>query len=516
MKRRTFLGATTGAMIAAMSGARVSGLAQSPALRASVTIDPKRELGRIDPKLYGHQIEHLERVVYGGFFDPTSRFADKDGLRNDVIEAVREMGGARVMRWPGGNFASYYRWKDGIGPRGKRPRRYDVVWKNYESNYFGTDEFLALCRRLECEPFITANMGSGTVEEACQWVEYCRLEKRQPPVNIWGLGNEHYGPWQAGHYTAEEYARKAAQFGQFMQAVQPGLKFMGVGYNQPEWNDVVLKRCGSMLEWLSIHLYGHRYFHDGVDDFDQIVATPAFFEREIKAMADQMALIEPQLRRKEPLKICLEEWNDRHSRQGQLWREGPRNIVDALFVAGVFNVCQRLSERVTMTNYVFIVNAHSPIFVYPEGIVKTPLFDLYRLYATKMQPVAIQAEVKTESFSAELPKATVTHSADLDAARVSATRVDVSATRSVDGRKLAVALLNRDKSRTAVVALEMPGRATGATLHTLTASGLTETNSLHPQDQADRVRASAKSLPGKLDSIELPPHSVNVLELSLD
>ncbi|MGH9842314.1 MAG: alpha-L-arabinofuranosidase C-terminal domain-containing protein, partial [Blastocatellia bacterium] len=290
------------------------------------------------------------------------------------------------------------------------------------------DEYLALCRRLECEPFITVNMGSGSVEEACQWVEYCRLEKRQPPVNIWGLGNEHYGPWQVGHYTAEEYARKAAQFGQFMQAVQPGqpgLKFMGVCYNQPEWIEAVLKRCGSMLEWVSIHLYGHRDFHDGADDFDQIAATPVFFEREIKEMADQMALIEPRLRRKEPLKICLEEWNDRHSRQGQLWRESPRNIVDALFVAGVFNVCQRLSARVTMTNYVFIVNAHSPIFVYPEGIVKTPLFDLYRLYATKMQPVAIGAEVKTESFSAELAKATVGHSKDPNAGRVSATRVDV-------------------------------------------------------------------------------------------
>ncbi|MGH9846879.1 MAG: alpha-N-arabinofuranosidase, partial [Blastocatellia bacterium] len=186
MKRRTFLNVTTSAVIGAMSGARVNAgyqsTGQSSAIQAAVTINPKQELGRIDPKLYGHQIEHLERVVYGGFFDPQSRFADKDGLRNDVIEAVKEMGWARVMRWPGGNFASYYRWKDGIGPRDKRPRRYDVVWQNYESNQFGTDEFLALCRRLECEPFITVNMGSGSVEEACQWVEYCRLEKRQPPV----------------------------------------------------------------------------------------------------------------------------------------------------------------------------------------------------------------------------------------------------------------------------------------------------------------------------------------------
>lgn len=171
MDRRTFLLHAAGAVATVPGIPALVGGHPAFAADADVTVDLGRELGRIDPKVYGHQLEHLERVVYGGVFDPSSPRADAMGLRRDVVEAMREMGGARVIRWPGGNFVSYYHWQDGIGPRGRRPRRYDVVWKAYESNHFGTDEFLALCRAMECEPFITANMGSGTIEEACRWVE---------------------------------------------------------------------------------------------------------------------------------------------------------------------------------------------------------------------------------------------------------------------------------------------------------------------------------------------------------
>ena len=237
-------------------------------------------------------------------------------MRSDVIRAIQDMGGARILRWPGGNFASYYRWKDGIGPREKRPRRFDVVWRNYESNHFGTDEYLALCRKLNCEPFITVNMGNGGLEEACEWVEYCRRDKRQPAVRVWGLGNETYGPWQVGHSSAAEYARKAKQFGQFMRAVEPDLQYVGVGHKDEAWNDAVLKGCGSLLDWLSIHLYAHRHFLDGEDDYDSTVAAPAVFERSMRNMADQIAEWERTSPRQKPLQICLEEWNVRHFKKG--------------------------------------------------------------------------------------------------------------------------------------------------------------------------------------------------------
>jgi alpha-L-arabinofuranosidase len=516
MKRRSFLNIAIGT--AAANLVSRAGIAQDnnqTPIHTTVTIDPNRELGRIDPKVYGHQLEHLERIVYGGVFDPASPHADKLGLRSDVIRAMKEMGGARVIRWPGGNFASYYHWKDGIGPRHKRPKRYDVVWSTYESNYFGTDEYLALCRKMECEPFITVNMGNGTLEEACQWVEYCRLQKREPPVKIWGLGNEHFGPWQVGHYTAEEYGRKAVQYGQFMRSVQRDLQLVGVGVmSTPGWNETVLKHCGELIDYLSIHLYGHRYFHDGIDDYDQAVATSTFFEREMRAMADQLAIAETNLRRKEPIKICLEEWNTRHNRKEiGLVRESPRNIVDALFVAGVLNACQRLSSRVAMTNYIYFVNAHAPLYTTREGLVKSAIYDVFKLYATNMEPVAIEAEVKAESFTVELPKSTLLDSRRDQPSQVTASRLDVSATRSINNDRIAIALINRDKNRPMTVRLQLKGLSTlnKMVLHTLSAPTLTTVNSLK---EPNLVRTKAKPLEGITDKIDLAPSSVNILEIS--
>jgi alpha-L-arabinofuranosidase len=513
MRRRDFLNLSASASAASIIPLRID----EPVQSATVTINARHEIGRIDKKLYGHQLEHLERIVYGGVFDPSSKFADETGLRTDVIQAVKQMGGAHIVRWPGGNFASYYRWKDGIGPRASRPRRFDVTWKTYESNHFGTDEYLALCRKLNCEPFITANMGTGSIEEACQWVEYCNKAKREPRVNIWGLGNEHFGPWQVGHYTAEEYGRRAAQYAQFMRAVDSSIKFVGVGVMSTEgWNETVLKHCGEELDWLSVHLYGHRYFHDQVDDFDQSVATPVFFEREMQAMADQIKNAETKLRRsgKEPIKICLEEWNTRHNLGVALFRESPRNIVDALFVAGVFNACHRLSSRVTMSNYIYLVNAHAPLFVRPDGVVRHATYDVFRLYSTVMQPRAVLTQVESSTFSADIPGDTMRDSRPGQTNKVVAKRIDASATVSEDGRSLAVALLNRERARTVRVKLDIQrARLSGrGTLHTLTAPTLTAINSL---ERPSNVHAVSRAY-NNSSYVDLPPHSVNILEMSLE
>ncbi|HWQ53975.1 MAG TPA: alpha-L-arabinofuranosidase C-terminal domain-containing protein [Bryobacteraceae bacterium] len=505
MNRRTFITAAAALPVA---------VATPPAARASVTLDPSRDIGRIHPWLYGHFLEHVERVVYGGVFEPGSKFADQEGMRRDVIDAIKEMGGARIARWPGGNFVSYYRWKDGIGPREKRPRRFDVVWGQQESNQFGTDEYLSLCRKLECDPFITVNMGTGGRDEACEWVEYCRHSKRQPPVKVWGLGNEHFGPWQVGHYTAEEYGHKAQQYGQFMRVVAPDIELVGVGDTSPAWNEGVLRKCGETIDWLTIHLYGHRHFLDGADDYDSTVASPELFYRDMKAMADQLEQYEANSKRKRPIRISLEEWNGRHfktnagnSRSPGLVRESPRNIVDALFVAGVFNACHRLASRVAMSNYVFITNAHGPLFVSPEGLVKSAVFDVFRLYATRMQAVAMAADVRAESFAG-----TVKWSRGEE--RVTVSRLDVSATRSEDGRRISLALINRHKHDGCRVALDCKGRriAPGGVLHTLHASDLAAVNTVA---DPKRVRSTTSELSGLIQSVDLPAHSVNILELSV-
>ena len=144
-------------------------------MHATLKIDLERRLGTIDPNIYGNFIEHLGRCIYGGIYDEGSPLADADGNRKDVLEAARKL---RVtqLRWPGGNFSSGYHWQDGIGPKDARPARYDLAWFQRESNRFGTDEFISTCRKLGAAPYICVNLGTGTIDEASSWVEYCNRQ----------------------------------------------------------------------------------------------------------------------------------------------------------------------------------------------------------------------------------------------------------------------------------------------------------------------------------------------------
>jgi len=196
---------------------------------AVVKIDLDRRIGAIDRKIYGMFVEHLGRCIYGGMYDPGSPLSDARGFRRDVLEAVRNLQ-VPILRYPGGNFVSAYHWLDGVGPKEKRPPRPDPAWKTVESNEFGTNEFIEYCRAVDTEPYFCANLGSGTMDEAAAWVEYCNREvgtsyanlraehgfEKPHGVTYWGLGNEIYGDWQIGHKTAEDYAKFARECAKLM------------------------------------------------------------------------------------------------------------------------------------------------------------------------------------------------------------------------------------------------------------------------------------------------------------
>ncbi len=216
LSRRNFALALTNA---ALAGAPYILRGQPAALHARIKIDTERVIGDIDPMLYGNFIEHLGRCIDGGIFEEKSPLSDANGFRKDVLEAVRKLN-VTLLRWPGGNFSSNYNWRDGIGPRDQRPPRLEMAWGTVESNRFGTHEFLNYVETLGTQPYICANLGTGTWSEAQQWVEYCnssedtamtrlrRQNGRRDPwkVKIWGLGNEMDGPWQMGHRSAEDMA----------------------------------------------------------------------------------------------------------------------------------------------------------------------------------------------------------------------------------------------------------------------------------------------------------------------
>ncbi|HEX2742216.1 MAG TPA: hypothetical protein VHM69_17385, partial [Rubrobacter sp.] len=201
---------------------------------AKIKIDLDRGIGELDRRIFGGFIEHLGRCIYGGVFEEGSPLSDDRGYRLDVLEAAK---GLRIpiLRWPGGNFVSGYHWTDGIGPREERPRKTELAWFTEESNRFGTDEFIEYCRLLDTEPYICVNMGTGTMDEAQAWVEYCngtgdtywanlrRENGREEPYNVkyWGLGNEMYGEWQIGALSADDYVRKAREFAKVMRWTDP-------------------------------------------------------------------------------------------------------------------------------------------------------------------------------------------------------------------------------------------------------------------------------------------------------
>ncbi|MGI9123036.1 MAG: alpha-N-arabinofuranosidase, partial [Rubrobacter sp.] len=209
---------------------------------ARIKIDPDRRIGELDRRVFGGFIEHLGRCIYGGVFDEGSSLSDDRGYRRDVLEAAR---GLRIpiLRWPGGNFVSGYHWTDGIGPREERPRKTELAWFSEESNRFGTDEFIEYCRLMGAEPYICVNMGTGTMDEAQAWVEYCngtgdtywanlrRRNGHEEPYNVkyWGLGNEMYGEWQIGALSAEDYVRKAREFAKVMRWTDPSIELVGCG-----------------------------------------------------------------------------------------------------------------------------------------------------------------------------------------------------------------------------------------------------------------------------------------------
>jgi alpha-N-arabinofuranosidase len=240
---------------------------------AKIKIDPDRTIGEISPLLYGNFVEHLGRCVYGGVYDPDSPLADEDGFRKDVLEAAKDLN-VTITRYPGGNFVSNYHWEDGVGPT--RVKKMELAWSRLETNEFGTNEFMAFAKKLDTEPYFAVNMGTGTIEEAQQWVEYTnvkgesyyaklREEHGYPePHNIkyWSLGNEMDGFWQMGHLNAEDYSKKAREAAKLMKLTDPSIKLIAAGssnyrpFADPnEWNAKILKELRDVVDYLAIHMY---------------------------------------------------------------------------------------------------------------------------------------------------------------------------------------------------------------------------------------------------------------------
>ena len=396
--------------------------AQQAALAATVKINTERVAGDIDPKLYGNFIEHLGRCIDGGIFDERSPLSDSNGFRRDVMDAARKLN-VTLLRWPGGNFSSNYHWRDGIGPRDQRPPRLEMAWGTVESNRFGTHEFLNYAETMRTEPYICANLGTGTWEEAQQWVEYCncaedtaitRLRKqngRKDPWKVvyWGLGNEMDGGWQMGHRNAEDYSKFALEAAKLMKWTDPNIKLIaagssnfGPGADWTGWNRTVLDYLKNHADYLALHTY---VGNPNNDYYDFLTSSIQLGERIKTAEGIIRAALSgsPGNRR---IHIAWDEWNVWYRARGGKERgrqilEERYNLEDALVVATFLNTFVNHAHIVKIANMAQLVNVIAPIFSNDKGIFLQTIYYPLQLFANNTKGKALELLVDCPKYKAK-------------------------------------------------------------------------------------------------------------------
>ncbi|MGW4642425.1 arabinosylfuranosidase ArfA [Sphaerisporangium sp. NPDC004334] len=363
------------------------------AAAAHISLDPSFRIAPVEPRLFGSFVEHMGRTVYSGVFEPGHPLADADGLRTDVLELTRELG-VTLVRYPGGNFVSNYRWEDGVGPVEDRPARLDLAWRSLEDNSFGLNEFMAWAAKAGVEPMMALNLGTRGVAEALELVEYAnypggtRLSElrrshgvdKPHDVRLWCLGNELDGPWQMGHKTAGEYGRLAAETARALKRFDPGLSLVACGSSNSgmatfgSWEAEVLEATYDMVDYISLHAY-----YDPSDgDADSFLASAADMDHMIKSIAATADHVGAKLRSRKKIKLSFDEWNvwyqSRFKGESSLeWAAHPRliedvyDVTDAVVVGSLLITLLRNADRVGVACQAQLANVIAPIMTEPGG-----------------------------------------------------------------------------------------------------------------------------------------------------
>ena len=363
-------------------------------LKAKLSISPERVISPIDPRLYGSFIEHMGRAVYTGIYEPEHPAADKNGFRKDVADLIRPLD-IPVIRYPGGNFLSGYRWEDGVGPKESRPVRAELAWQALEPNQIGTNEFMDYLALLgDTKPMLAVNLGTGTPQDAANLLEYCNFPsgthysdlrvkhgfKEPHGVKLWCLGNEMDGPWQICAKTAEEYGRAACEAAKMMKWLDPGIELIACGSSYREmptfgaWERTVLRHTYEHVDYLSLHTY---YANDD-GDIAAFLANNArmdSFIKEVGAICDE---IKAEKGSNKDIKLSFDEWNVwYHYKQSGVappkWtvarpiEEELYDFADALLVGSMLITLINNSDRVKLACLAQLVNTLAPIMTEPGG-----------------------------------------------------------------------------------------------------------------------------------------------------
>ena len=495
---------------------------------STATIDPAFVIAPVPPRLFGSFVEHMGRCVYGGVYDPGHPAADADGLRTDVLELTRELG-VSVVRYPGGNFVSGYRWEDGVGPREERPVTLDTAWRSLERNTFGLNEFMAWSRLAGVEPMMAVNLGTRGVEDACNLLEYTNFAGgtrysdlrighgvRDPhAIRLWCLGNEMDGPWQIGQKTATQYGQLAAETAKAMRRIDPDIELVACGSSNERmptfgsWEAEVLDQAYEFVDYISLHAY----FEQTPANRAQFLASAHTMDAFIDGVVATCDHIGAKKRSRRKLKLSFDEWNlwyeSRFVGQDNLdWTEAPRLIEDeyttedAVVVGSLLMSLLRHADRIGVACLAQLVNVIAPIRTEPDGKAwRQTIFHPFALTAAHARGEVLRVEPASPGApGADGP---------------GAPSVDVTATRDPETGALTVFAVNRNEQDSGRLDLRLVTDARLQVVEHLVMGGgeLMLTNS---QDAPDRVtpRASTQhELDGENLSLVLPPVSWSILRL---
>jgi alpha-N-arabinofuranosidase len=481
---------------------------------------------KISRHIYGHFSEHLGRCIYGGFWvgndpDTAASIPNTRGIRNDVVAALKEIK-IPNLRWPGGCFADEYHWKDGIGPRQERPRMVNTNWGGViEDNSFGTHEFLDLCGQLNCEPYICGNVGSGTVRELSQWVEYCNFDGVSPmadlrgkngradpwKVRYWGIGNESWGC--GGNMTPEFYGDNYRRYATYARNYGDARLYKiacgsnGTDYN---WTRVLMEKACGYMDGLSVHWYtvpGDWAKKGSATEFSEsewyLTMRKAMRTDElIRTHGDIMDEFDPKRR----VGLVVDEWGtwfdvEPGTHPAFLYQQN--SLRDAL-VAGIhLNIFNNYAERVFMTNIAQTINVlQSMILTEGSRMILTPTYHVFDLY--KVHQDAVKLPVYAESETAGgLPAISASISGD-------------------EGGRIHVSLTNVDVKNEQEVKLELRGLILSPSVNVkgkiITSDNMTDHNTFDRPDVVKAEDFDAARVSGGRLFVALPPMSVVTLELA--
>ncbi len=493
-------------------------LAQS---RVTVSATGKDTISR---HIYGHFSEHLGRCIYDGFYvgESNKTIPNVKGVRTDVVQALRKLG-IPNLRWPGGCFADTYHWRDGIGPKAQRPAMLNVWWGNTrEDNSFGSHEFLNMCELLGAEPYLSANVGSGTSQELADWVKYTTHPNGSSPmtdlrqkngrtkpwnVKFWGIGNEAWGC--GGNMTADYYANLYRQFATFMTNGSKDYKLYriasGASDGDYNWTETLMKNIPhTLLDAVALHHYSVISWADK--------GPSTTFDEETYVKTMKQALLMEELVTKhsavmdkyDPARkvdLLVDEWGGWYEVEpgtngAFLYQQN--TMRDAMIAGTTLNTFNNHCDRVKMANLAQVINVlQSVILTEGNKMILTPTYHVMEMYRVHHDAILLPVEVKTNDYALGNEKLPA---------------VSVSASRDKQGM-MHISLVNIDAHKANTVTLSLKGSSGAITGRVLTSKALQDHNTFDKPTNVIPVSFTGFTKDKDDLTVTLPPFSVVVLEM---